>query len=1788
MRDMKKGYQFTIILAVGLALIVGCETSELAASQQESSSCVSDTYLDLPPEFYESWSVESRVDDESNDYELFHPNLDNASLTVFFYPNFDSLQERTEYFRDAFITALLQPEISARLGQDGKQYARVKSLAETTANEASLSADLLPLISAISDGSNYQANGLQMQAAVDDWAQTLRSSKLKSQMSNLGTALGLVSASLEYTSEVLHDLFLHALTNANVVQRMEALDSMMVFSPPNDPAMIAGYYEARVQVDEYLVQDYTFLTACLNSFSEGQLVTGVELALSLSVYFGALPAAISGPAFAVFFSVHLFIDLASDIRLIRVMCAEAAVESWLTQTMQSYPRPTELDSRCVRIVPIYRSLLEIRCALGYGSAKRWDDFFAFHWRPFDILQYLVDHIVGRHGDIETFRDYVLEPTMDMAVSWVLFYDTVVDWPVAVPPMIVSHQSLGVNQPLIILTFDKDMDASSFSSGCVTLVGNASGPHNPVPSFNHEDYKLTLMPDGIFDFEESVTVTLGTCVMSLNGVPLGSPYSFTFDIEPEPQFLIATWSGQNGNIGPDQYAGAGADVVVTASPDPGYRTHRWYQDGLVVKEGGDDHTIHNIQTSHSIGVTFREFTPAAITVTSPQGGELFAHGKRMPITWSWNGEISGDVKIELLEGGAVKRLIDASTPNDKSLVWKVTTDAGIGSNFKIRVSSVETPSVVDESDDTFSILEFVEVPEWIEISTLSELLAIGTDSEHPMDAKYRLVENINARNGFQPIGNELDNPFEGVLDGNGFAIQGMTINQPNSDYLGLFALIEDFGVVRNLTIADFFIEGRDFVGTFAGANEGQIINCIATNDDGLPFYGSSEIYANGCVGGIAGSTRGRIKNCQVRRTILGGVLVHADGDRVGGIAGKSAPDPSTRGVIEYCFTNCTVEGEARMAGGIVGEASDTVRACASMGIVDGGWNDPEIGGVVGYSLNTLVTNCYSFSDVRDGSAIGGIVGYLQSGTIDRCYASIGTNRPTSTGGIVGYKTGSISNSIWNVGIPNPWVVNTGADAVNCHSESTPEMKKQATYTTKYGTNWDFADVWTIDENDSTPRLRGVGGQLQSPSGLSASTTLSDGVHVAWNAVTYSQSGGSHDAVYTVMRSDSVSENSEMTELVFWQGGTVFVDTDAQPEEVYFYWVNAAATTSGTRESDLSGPVSGSRMYPPTPTPEDVMGSDEFVKSVLIEWDATDANYYKVYRTPASALLSKSRAESIPLSSDPITDWLPSMEFVDIPPEPEEQYVYSVVAALDSTGLAPSLLSVSEPGSYADADTAAPEIGLSIAPEHPIWSQPVTASIEVQDDGIIDRVQLHWEYSYDSTEMWQLGNSDHFDTVFPLGSFQASDSLHIWVTALDSSGSEGESEHITVIIADESVSAPSQPTGDSVLQTGELALFSAIGAISALGDNLEYRLDWGDSTFTAWGDSSGSTSWSADGLFLVRAQARSQSHPEYESPWSESLPVWVDSRPPLVSIATNSGENMEFGTDTVVITGEAMEQLPGSGIDSVYVMSDSKNEGNEEGWGFKVPLGPIGEEVAIVVAACDGAGNIGADTIRVTRVVPDYTISGMAYYLDVVSSDSCSEWDISRSQWRIAIPNLGIRLYYSGSTNVAVETTTDVCGNYAFAVPSGNYWLGATGSYFDSVLYQFDSAFFDSVSGTRDKNVTGMNIYYPSGPSSFPTEVDDGVQVILPDEHSLSQNYPNPFNPSTVIEFYLPRRSAVSVTIFNLLGERVVELVDDEFSLGSHRITWDGTSSSGERVSSGIYFYRLVAEDFIEARKMVLLK
>jgi len=107
-------------------------------------------------------------------------------------------------------------------------------------------------------------------------------------------------------------------------------------------------------------------------------------------------------------------------------------------------------------------------------------------------------------------------------------------------------------------------------------------------------------------------------------------------------------------------------------------------------------------------------------------------------------------------------------------------------------------------------------------------------------------------------------------------------------------------------------------------------------------------------------------------------------------------------------------------------------------------------------------------------------------------------------------------------------------------------------------------------------------------------------------------------------------------------------------------------------------------------------------------------------------------------------------------------------------------------------------------------------------------------------------------------------------------------------------------------------------------------------------------------------------------------------------------------------------------------------------------------------------------------------------------------------------------------------------------------------------------------------------------STPVGVFEAENGERPDRFELGQNYPNPFNPSTTIEYAMPEPGSISLSIYDVLGRAIRHLDLGYRGAGIHRIGWDGRDEKGQPVASGIYYYRLIAGDWMQTRKMVLLK
>ena len=165
---------------------------------------------------------------------------------------------------------------------------------------------------------------------------------------------------------------------------------------------------------------------------------------------------------------------------------------------------------------------------------------------------------------------------------------------------------------------------------------------------------------------------------------------------------------------------------------------------------------------------------------------------------------------------------------------------------------------------------------------------------------------------------------------------------------------------------------------------------------------------------------------------------------------------------------------------------------------------------------------------------------------------------------------------------------------------------------------------------------------------------------------------------------------------------------------------------------------------------------------------------------------------------------------------------------------------------------------------------------------------------------------------------------------------------------------------------------------------------------------------------------------------------------------------------------------------------------------------------------------------------------------------------------------------------------------------NYYLGDVSNVYSNVTidslpysgtYYVDAfAYYGTYNGKEaslGKNATGS--YKILAIASDNVVSVEKTKPEIPTSFGLDQNYPNPFNPTTIIQYRLKEPTNVKLTIYNILGQEVITLVNQEQLAGNYSVQWNATNEYGARVSTGIYFYRLVAGNkFTEVKKMMLLK
>ena len=169
-----------------------------------------------------------------------------------------------------------------------------------------------------------------------------------------------------------------------------------------------------------------------------------------------------------------------------------------------------------------------------------------------------------------------------------------------------------------------------------------------------------------------------------------------------------------------------------------------------------------------------------------------------------------------------------------------------------------------------------------------------------------------------------------------------------------------------------------------------------------------------------------------------------------------------------------------------------------------------------------------------------------------------------------------------------------------------------------------------------------------------------------------------------------------------------------------------------------------------------------------------------------------------------------------------------------------------------------------------------------------------------------------------------------------------------------------------------------------------------------------------------------------------------------------------------------------------------------------------------------------------------------------------------------------LYGISFTDANTGTAVGYGGTILRTTNGGASWTRQSSG---TMNWLYDVCFTDANTGTV-VGACGTILRTTNAGVTFVEE--PGSRVVAP-PFALHQNYPNPFNPSTTITYVLPKSSAVRLTIYDVLGREVSVLVDERRNAGVHEVKFDASG-----LSSGVYFYRLRAGDFVETKTLLLVR
>jgi hypothetical protein len=252
----------------------------------------------------------------------------------------------------------------------------------------------------------------------------------------------------------------------------------------------------------------------------------------------------------------------------------------------------------------------------------------------------------------------------------------------------------------------------------------------------------------------------------------------------------------------------------------------------------------------------------------------------------------------------------------------------------------------------------------------------------------------------------------------------------------------------------------------------------------------------------------------------------------------------------------------------------------------------------------------------------------------------------------------------------------------------------------------------------------------------------------------------------------------------------------------------------------------------------------------------------------------------------------------------------------------------------------------------------------------------------------------------------------------------------------------------------------------------------------------------------------------------------------------------------------------------------------------------------------ADNFGREMVGVGKVVPTMTglNSDARYYLEAGTELPRIGEELSVAvslEDFIEVRGYGLTVEFDNELLEFVETRVvdnllgekDLAAPQVFAQADGKVSIAAFGNTASEgglglnlifrTRQEIEDSYIELTNGTLQDGTYGLN--------QITTPVSVRIET-RPEVYALADNYPNPFNPETTIKYQLPEAGQVRLEVYNMLGQAVKTLVDNQFqNAGRYTLQWDATNNSGQPLSSGVYFYRILAGgEYQSHKKMLLLK